>query len=459
MSEQRAASVLAFPVPSLDDLNPISYLGHTIAESVADAWTTAMLALWQAGLWLTMWVFRMVSALGTPDLSAAGPLGKILPTTLWISSVLALILLFVQCVILLVRRDGQSLGRVALGLLQYVMVWASFLGIAAALVLAAAGLERAILSATLDIDTLSAYRATAGWVRGPVDAASATVLGVTALLLVIPAGFFGLILALMRVAALLVLGATMPITAATVMADPTKPIFWKSVRWFLVAVLMTPTGALVLGIGVQVSNGLTQGDGDETAAAVGSSIVGAVMIAVALVCPVALYRLVAWVDPGTPSGAALRQTWADASRSVSAAGPREHAGQPTAAQAFGADGRAQGEATAEATTGSPMSGALAMLGQGIQVVTSVANRASDLSADILTGAGVGSPGYSMTPADERALRGSASGGSPAPGGPADGQDPNEWTPNSARSKPRPPGGGGPPAGAGGAGGSVPVAPL
>jgi hypothetical protein len=153
-------------------------------------------------------------------------------------------------------------------------------------------------------------------------------------------------------------------------------------------------------------------------------------VAVAAICPLALFRLLAWVDPGTPSGAALRQSWSDAGGLAGLAGGRSCGGSgsgsgSSSAAAVSDDGRSGGEATADGTTGSRMATAMAAFGTGVQIAASVAMRAGDLSADILGGAGVGSPGYSMTPADERALRaGSSDGGgesdgpsSPRPGPP------------------------------------------
>ena len=70
---------------------------------------------------------------------------------------------------------------------------------------------------------------------------------------------------------------------------------------------------------------------------------------------------------------------------------------------------------AESQTQSRLSSALGAFGTGIQVATSVAHKAADLGSDILGQAGVGSPGYSMTPTDERSNRGSSKGGSSSDG--------------------------------------------
>lgn len=438
-------AVLAFPVPSPDDFNPLKYLGDVIVGSVADALTTVMLMFWQAGLWATRWVFGVVGALSTPDLSETGPLRSILATTLWISFTLAMILMFAQLIVALVRRDGQSIGRLFLGVLQYGVVWAAFLGCAAGMVAAAAGLEHGILRATLGVDVLSAYDLVPDIPRKAINATTATILGITSTLLLIPGCFFALLIGLTRAAALIILVAVMPITASGLLSEATRPIFWKSFRWFVAGVLIPPTTALVLGIGAQVSNGVIAGAGDKTAGAVGTGIVGAVMVAVATVCPLALYRLLAWVDPGTPSGAALRQSWSDAGGLAGLTGGQASSSSPnsgpSAATSVGQDGRSGGEATADGTTGSRMAAALSTFGTGVQMATSVAMRAGDLSADILGGAGVGSPGYSMTPADERALRaGQPGGGGDGGSGPSGDNQPGPQTPPISPSAPGTPGG-------------------
>ncbi len=54
-----------------------------------------------------------------------------LPTTLWIGAALAAIMMFVQLTLALVRRDGESIGRILLGIAQFGLVWVAYLGVAA----------------------------------------------------------------------------------------------------------------------------------------------------------------------------------------------------------------------------------------------------------------------------------------------------------------------------------------
>lgn len=414
--------VLMRPGAPAFDINPIHWLGGVVADAAGNVFQTAMTALWSAGLWMLGLAFQIIDAFTTPDVSGSGPLGSVLPTTAAIGASVAVLMMSVQLATAMARRDGQSLGRVVIGLGQFALVWAGYLVVAGVFVTAASGLEHAILQQMLHVDTLSSYDITKTWPRKVSDLTVATVLGLCSLLLVIPAAFAYVLLMLVREAALLILVATSPITAAGLLAESTKAWFWKSLRWFISSLLIGPTSALVLGIGVQVSNGVISGKGDKTAAAVGTAVVGALIIAIGATSPLVLFRLLAFVEPGTASGAALRQSWSDAGGMSGlmsgAAGGKAGGGQQStgsaAASASGADGRSGGETAADGQTQSRMAGMLGGggglgkmaggLGSAARAagpLVSAAQRAVDIGSDVLGQAGVGAPGYSQTPTDER----------------------------------------------------------
>ncbi len=426
--------VLMRPGAPAFDINPIHWLGGVVADAAGNVFQTAMTALWSAGLWMLGLAFQIIDAFTTPDVSGSGPLGSVLPTTAAIGASVAVLMMSVQLATAMARRDGQSLGRVVIGLGQFALVWAGYLVVAGVFVTAASGLEHTILQQMLHVDTLSSYDITKTWPRKVSDLTVATVLGLCSLLLVIPAAFAYVLLMLVREAALLILVATSPITAAGLLAESTKAWFWKSLRWFISSLLIGPTSALVLGIGVQVSNGVISGKGDKTAAAVGSAVVGALIVAIGATSPLVLFRLLAFVEPGTASGAALRQSWSDAGGMSGlmsgAAGGKAGGGKQStgsaAASASGVDGRSGGESAAEGQTQSRMAGMLGGGGLGKMAgglgsaaraagpLVSAAQRAVDIGSDVLGQAGVGSPGYSQTPTDERSK--SRRGGGTAGGG-------------------------------------------
>ncbi|HEX8093485.1 hypothetical protein [Jatrophihabitans sp.] len=473
----RGQTVEAFGV---GDANPLKWLGSAASAAVGDVWLTSMTGLWSAALWLLKLSFQVIDAFATPDLSATGPIGSVLPTTLWFGATLAVIMMFVQLTVALVRRDGQSMGRVLIGIAQFGVVWVGYLGLAAGFVAAAAGLQHAILAQMLHAQDLSHVDLSESFPDKVGDITLATVLGVLGLLIVIPAAFFYLLIMFVREAALLILVGTAPISAGGLVSETGKVWFWKTLRWFFSCLLISPMAALLLGVGVKLSTGVIDppkpamcggtlceplGNAQQISdfanatntAHAGMAVIGCIVIAVGACCPMILFRLLAFVEPGTASGAALRQSWSDAGgMSGIISGGARSTGSSAATRSSG-DGRSGGESGAESQTQSRLSSALGAFGTGLQVATSVAHRAADLGSDILGQAGVGSPGYSMTPTDERSTRNSGSGRRGfSNGGSSDSSGgTGETGGGSAPEPPTPPvpGGGlpGEPGGAGGAG--------
>ena len=421
----------------LDDANPLKWLGTAASAAAGDAWLTSMTGLWSAALWLLKLAFQIIDAFTTPDLSAAGPMGSVLPTTLWLGATLAVIMMFVQLSVALIRRDGESMGRVLIGIAQFGLVWVAYLGLAAGFVAAASGLEQGILEQMLHVQELSQVDLSASFPDQITDITLATVLGVLGLFIVIPAAFFYVLIMFVREAALIILVATAPISAGGLISEIGKVWFWKTLRWFFSCLLISPMAALVLGVGVTLSTGVIDApqplmcggklceplDAQQVSdfanatntAHAGMAVVGCIVIAIGACCPMILFRLLAFVEPGTASGAALRQSWSNAGgMSGIISGGAQSAGSSAATQSSG-DGRSSGESGAESQTQSRLSSALGAFGTGMQVATSVAHRAADLGSDILGQAGVGSPGYSMTPTDERSSRSSDRGRSSGKG--------------------------------------------
>ncbi len=429
------------------DLNPLHWLGDAASAAVGNVWKAAMTGLWSAALWILKLAFKIIDAFTTPDLSATGPMGAVLPTTLWLGAALAVIMMFVQLTLALIRRDGKSMGQILIGIGQFGLVWVGFLGLAGGFVAAAAGLSHGILSQMLNASDMSHVDLSKTFPTSIGDITLATVLGILGLLIVIPAAFFYVLIMFVREAALIILVATAPISAAGLVSDTGKVWFWKTLRWFFSCLLISPMAALLLGIGVKLSvgvidppptaaeiarmcktdpdkcnvlkgaSGLTAAANASNTAHAGMAVVGCIIIAIGAVCPMILFRLLAFVEPGTASGAALRQSWSDAGgmSGLLSGGGKSAEGSGAATQS-GGDGRSGGESGAESQTQSRLTQALGAFGAGVGAVTSVAHRAADIGSDILGQAGVGSPGYSMTPTDERSSRriggsGSGNGGS------------------------------------------------
>jgi len=406
------------------DINPLHWLGSAALGAATDTWKAAMIGLWTAGVWLLQLAFKLIDAFTTPDVSPTGPLAAVLPTTLWLGLFVVSITMALQLAVAIVRRDGKSLGRIVIGVCQFGVVWVGYLAVTGLLIAAASGLTTGLLSSMLHIPSWSAYAGSNTWPRQLDDTAAASVLGLSALFLLIPASFAYVLIMLVREASLILLLATAPIAAAGLVNDTTKVWFWKTLRWFLASLLIAPAAALILGVGTSLSNAVISGAGTDTVAAAGTAVVGCVLVMIGALCPMTLFKLLAFVDPGTGSGAAMRQSMSDAGGLGGLLGGGKSASSGAgsgAATATSVGGQSQGEASAQAQSASRMSKMLGPIGTGIGMATSMATRAADLTSDVLGQAGVGDPGYSMSFADNAnrnrpSAGGSSSGGSGNGGG-------------------------------------------
>jgi type IV secretion system protein TrbL len=421
----------------LGDLNPLKWLGKGANLVVGDVWKAAMTALWSAGLWAIDLAFKIIDAFTTPDLSPGGPLAEVLPYTFAIGLMVATFMALIQLGIALYQRDGKSLARLLVGVVQFGAVWIGYLAIAAALVTAAAGLTKGLLQGLLHINAFSGFSNSASWPRKIDDTVVATVLGLCTVFLIFPAAIGYVLIMLVREAALMLLAATSPISAAGLLSEGTRSWLWKTLRWFIAALMISPLCALILGIGVKITHATIQGNGDKTAAAVGTAVVGCILILIGAICPLILFRLLAFVDPGTSSGAAMRASLAANGGLAGLLGGSAAAGGDGGAASSGAatmgdgQGRSEGEASAASTTQSRFSTLMGPLGQvmqtGATVLSSVGSKAASIGSDVLGSSGVGhqapyygNADYGDTPGGGRGVSGGAA-------APTDGDDPRVVT--------------------------------
>lgn len=404
-------------VPMID-LNPFHWIGDKVQQGLADVFTSMMLALWSAALWLMDLVFSVLDRFLTPDVTDAG-LSRLYGITLWVSLVVALVIGFGQIGLAAIRRDGRTLGSLATGIAQYGAVVAGWIVVCAGLIVGCAGLTRGLLTELLDVPTFSGYAASAGMPNQVAGTVQAAVLGVCSLFLVIPAAFGYLLIMLVREAALLILVATLPIAAAGALGEGTKAWMWKSIRWFVAACLTSPLLALVVGLGVQISRAafpeskkdpqtsrVLPGGVDDiintNEAQVGMAVVGCVVFAIACFCPMVLFRLMSFVDPGTASGASFRTTMsANGGVSGLLSGKHGHGQGSGASTEVASDGRAASETGADAETANRFQSRSARAfgiagkaaGATMEGVSSVASKGASMSVDVMGQAGVGNQGY------------------------------------------------------------------
>jgi len=391
---------------------PFVVAGDMVANAVKDAWTMAMLSLWSAGLWLLRLVWRFLDALVTPDLSEHGPGGRLYQVTFWIAGTLCLLMGLVQLGVAAGRRDGRGLARLLIGLAQFAGVWAAWLTYDVVVVAAFGGLTSATTKLLLSVDTLSAWQPWAPITTADItDPLVATVLGLMGLLLWISA-IGHLLVVLTRAGSLMVLAATTPISAAGLVSDAGRPWFWKSLRWFHAAAATPLLMVLVIGVGVQMAGGVATGLTDRVQDSIGTAVPGILLILISCFVPLALFKLLAFVDPSTGSGAAFRAGMSAVGGIQGLLGGHGASGGSTASAAD-EDGRSQGESHAQAATTSRF-GQVGQLGgfvgqqaaRALGVMQSVAGSAAAVGSDLTNQMGVGHHSYHP---DERRRPGSGDG--------------------------------------------------
>jgi hypothetical protein len=407
-------------IPGLGDIpNPFEAIGDVIAKAAADAWTAAMLAIWNSGLFVLRIVLTFSELFLTPDLSADGPGKDVYAFTLWLALALVVILAMIQLGAAAFKREGKSLARAFIGSGQFVLVCACWFGYCVMIIAACGALTKALMKSLLKVQTWPDWDPLGGLgIDDITDAGVATALAFLGIFLWL-AAIGHVLVYLARAASLLVLTATGPLAAAGLVSEFTRSWFWKSLRWFHAAAFTPVLMVMVLGIGVQFANGVAAHLAEDTAKAFGTALPAVMTILISVVAPLSLFKLLAFVDPGTPSGASFRQGMAiQGGLQGLLSGSGGAGGGSSAASTTDANGRSSGEQSAEASTGDRFSkstqGALGSFGPvgqalstGMGWINSAGAKATSLMSDETNQVGVGQSTYGP---DFSGLGGRQSGG-------------------------------------------------
>ncbi|WP_130295347.1 hypothetical protein [Pseudonocardia sediminis] len=283
-------------------------LGNPIASMAESAFDAAMQKVWDGGVWLLKGAFTLADNVSQVDAATAmggEGSGALWPSMVWLSAMIALGLFFYQIASVAIR-GGRGMFRAVSGPIQFGIAVAITTGTVATLLTAADGLTTMFLQTGLDSANFSAvmdnpdFAARVGEnpdLGDAEDNVRSMILGLAAVFGVIPAGLGFALQMIFRYAAVLLLVATIPISAAGLVADATASWFWRALRWLLAAILLKPALALVLVIGVNMM---------ARATGVAGMLAGTAILLISVFCPMVIYRLLAFVDPGTGAGMALR---------------------------------------------------------------------------------------------------------------------------------------------------------
>jgi len=408
--------------------NPIDQLGQglgaTMASLAGSAFDAAMKSLWDFAVALLGAVLGIIDHLTTPNLDPrTGPLASVMPATVWVGAVLLVVLCFIQVGKAAVS-GGSGLAQLFKGIAQYMIVSVSALGILMVLVTAANAAALGIIAAGLHAGSWQGISAAnTPWQNG-VNGVSGAGLGLIALLGVLPAAIGLLVAALVREASILVIAATIPILAAGLVAEATARWFWTGLRWLLALIMLTPAVAIVLSLGLQLAAGAasaTAATTSDTGQQAVTAFVGAGVLLISVFCPLALFKLFAFIDPGTGSGQRLRTSLTGGSAATPNA-QNSHRGQSTS----GAKTNQENDASEQVE--SRWAAAVGKLSAPHRAMASGAQSAMSSAGPVLSAVGVGAG------ADpDHATRGSQGRNTSTPRSPRQGSDTS--TPSTEQTPP------------------------
>ena len=305
--------------------------GGLISDAVGGLLDGMMREIWTGTLALLRAVMGLVGELGSLDVTPGGGAisNELWTTMLQLAALIAVTLFFAQLAAAALN-PRRHMFQAATGPLQYGVALALSVAVVAGLLGAADGLSAVILEQGANVTDTAAAMDQLGLVDDN-NAVKATVLGLLGIIAVVPLAIGYGITLLFRSASILVLVATLPITAAGLTNLATKSWFWRVARWLLALIFLKPAFALcfALGSGIVAAAGRTTGPNAPPAAPVppgapaeglapadGSGVVtlllGLGIMFVALFAPYALFRLFAFIEPGTQPHQAMMSAFSSA---------------------------------------------------------------------------------------------------------------------------------------------------
>lgn len=426
--------------------NALNAFGQSILDQIMKGIWVASLALLRAAMVLVDRVsgFSLTFDGGKPvDATIAAP-WELLRN---LSLIIALGLFFWQLGASMLR-GGRGFFHTATGPIAYGVALAMTGGVVAALLGAADGISTEILShgfagatqfaGVLDNPKFNGIFTPTDAGQGVLNGVGTVALGLIAVFGVVPAALGYLLEMVFREGAILVLVATVPITAAGLVAQTTASWFWRSLRWIIAAIVMKPALALVLVIGAAT---LANPQG------LGGLLAGVGILLMALLCPFALFRLLAFVDPGTGAGASSR-AWASSmlgsmgpggSGQVDTSSGTDSAEASNTArfdQANSSGSSSGGSGGPSGGSGGGMAGLGGAIGQAAGQIGGAVDGAAAWSGNFanaqMDATGIGDPGGGRMPAGSSGSGSTSSGSSQRPGDDAGGDaatpTPGEPTP-------------------------------
>jgi hypothetical protein len=279
--------MLLAPRPALAHPDPLTGLiGHPGAVVGPGPLEGLMQQIWQSCSELFAAAFTVADATATVSLSTtSGTLGALWPLSLCAGALIAGCV-FVGQLLRGVRR-GSRVGA-AVGPLKYTVAVTATAGCVSGLLGITDAATAMLLHQVLHAHSFGELAGHLPVTAEAVAGVSSVTLGLVGLFGLVPAAFGYATEMIYQQAAIVVLIATVPITAAGLLARSTARWWWTTLRWGLTATLMKPALVLVLAVAL----------GPLVGAHGLFGLLGAGAVSwVALGCPWVLYRLSIFLTP------------------------------------------------------------------------------------------------------------------------------------------------------------------
>lgn len=286
---------------------------------INDAINQVFTDIWQALVGLLTAVIGLVLNIGAVPISTtdpASPIAGLWPAMLTVGSAIAVILFFAQLA-MAAFHPRRNLTHAVTGPVAYGVAIAATVTVVAVTLAAADGLTTLVLQQAAHVNDVGGAVAKLGVANTAMTGVKPVALALMGIVAILPLSIGFAVEMLFRAMAILVLVATIPLVAAGLTNTATRHWYWRAARWILAAIFIKPTLAITVAIGTLIVGNTHPGV--NGAQALVTLLLGLGILFVSLFAPFALYRLFAFVEPGTMPHEAMRSAFNDARASFSQA--------------------------------------------------------------------------------------------------------------------------------------------
>lgn len=250
-------------------------------------------------------LFRLIGQAGTPKIAydPRGATGEIYPYLLYLGLALAVLMALGQAAWTAIK-GVHSFLRLAIGMAQYMVAWGAALGMLQIIAGANDAIANGMIKIGFDGKGWSAVGSETTFMGQAVQDITGLGLLVLSLCFILPFAFALLLEVCIRYGGIQLIAATFPLLISGLLNEKFTSWFWKGLRWVLALIFMTSALALAMCLGYGMARAAGSGGiAPDGSSAILVAMVGVAALGLALLAPMAMFKLFAFVDPNTPAGA------------------------------------------------------------------------------------------------------------------------------------------------------------